>query len=40
MLSRNSNSFTGNGTFEVFDPSGKLVFAGCFTDTATALYSR
>ena len=36
-LSRDSNSFTENGTFEVADPSGKVVFAGCFADTAHRL---
>ena len=32
-----SNSFTEKGTFEVTDPSGKVVFAGCFADTAHRL---
>ena len=36
-FSSNSNSFTQNGTFEVIDPSGKVVFAGCFADTAHRL---
>ena len=33
-LSRNSNSFTENGTFEIIDPSGKVVFSGCYIATA------
>lgn len=36
---RSPNSFTENGTFEVLDPndSDKVVFSGCFTDTARRL---
>ncbi len=29
-LSRDSNSFTEKGTFDVLDPSGNVVFNGCF----------
>ncbi len=36
-LSRDSNSFTENGTFEVLEPNGNVVFSGCFKDTANRL---
>jgi len=36
-LSRDGNSFTENGTFEGIDPSGNVLFAGCFAATATRL---
>ncbi|MBA3634476.1 MAG: hypothetical protein H0W58_16965 [Acidobacteria bacterium] len=36
-LSRDGNSFTENGTFESIDPSGKVLFAGCFAGTAHRL---
>jgi hypothetical protein len=34
-LSRNANSLTGDGTVEVYDPNGNLVFTGCSNETAT-----
>ena len=36
-LSRDGNSFTENGTFEVIEPSGIVVYAGCFAATAHRL---
>ena len=36
-LSRDGNSFTENGTVEVSDPSGNVVFEGCYAATATRL---
>ena len=36
-LSRDSDSFSQNGTAEVTDPSGNVIFAGCFADTAHRL---
>ncbi len=36
-LSRDGNSFSENGTFEVIEPNGNVVYAGCFTATATRL---
>lgn len=34
-LSHNFNSLTGDGTVEVFDPNGTVVFTGCSDETAT-----
>jgi hypothetical protein len=34
-LSRDGNSFTENGAFEGIDPSGNVLFAGCFAASAT-----
>ncbi len=36
-LSHDFNSFTGYGTFEVFDPNDNLLASGCFTDAGTRL---
>ncbi len=36
-LSRDGNSFSENGTFEVIEPNGNVAYAGCFTATATRL---
>jgi hypothetical protein len=36
-LSRDGNSFTENGTFEVIEPSGTVVYAGCYAATAHRL---
>ena len=36
-LSRDGNSFTEKGTFEGIDPSGNVIFAGCFAATAQRL---
>ena len=36
-LSGDGNSFTENGTFEGIDPSGNVIFAGCFAATAQRL---
>jgi hypothetical protein len=36
-LSRDGNSFTENGTFEGVDPSGNVLFGGCFAATAHRL---
>jgi hypothetical protein len=33
-LSRDGNSFTENGTFEVIIPNGTVVYAGCFNATS------
>lgn len=33
-LSRNGNSFTEQGTFDLIAPDGTVVFAGCFEGTA------
>jgi hypothetical protein len=33
-LSRDGNSFSERGTFELRDPEDNLVFSGCFADTA------
>jgi hypothetical protein len=33
-LSRDSNSFTEKGTFEAIDPSGNVLFGGCYVATA------
>ncbi len=36
-LGSNLDSFTGHGTFEVFDPNDNLLASGCFTDAGTRL---
>jgi hypothetical protein len=36
-LSRDGNSFTENGTFEVIEPLGNVIYSGCFTATAHRL---
>ncbi len=36
-LSRDGNSFTENGTAEAIDPSGNVLFGGCFVATAHRL---
>ncbi len=36
-LSRDGNSFTENGTFEVIIPNGIVVYSGCYAATATRL---
>jgi len=36
-LSRDGNSFTENGTFEVIAPNGNVVHAGCYAATAHRL---
>jgi hypothetical protein len=36
-LSRDSNSFTEKGKFEGIDPSGNVLFAGCYAATAHRL---
>lgn len=36
-LSRDLNSFTGNGPFEVLDPNDNVVFTGCASVTSTRL---
>ena len=36
-LSRDGNSFTENGTFEVIAPNGDVVYSGCFAATAHRL---
>jgi hypothetical protein len=36
-LSGDGNSFTEKGTFEAIDPSGNIIFAGCFAATAQRL---
>lgn len=36
-LSGDGNSFTEKGTFEGIDPSGNVIFAGCFAATAQRL---
>jgi hypothetical protein len=33
-LSQDGNSFTENGTFEVIEPGGNVIYAGCFAATA------
>ena len=33
-LSRNGNSLTEQGTFELVEPSGNVVYAGCFNGTS------
>ena len=33
-LSRNGNSLTERGTFELVEPSGNVVYAGCFNGTS------
>jgi hypothetical protein len=36
-LSQDGNSFTENGTFEVIEPGGAVIYSGCFAATATRL---
>jgi len=36
-LSRDGTAFTETGTFDVVEPGGSVVYAGCFTATATRL---
>jgi len=36
-LSRNSNSFTENGTLEAIDSGGTVLFSGCYAATAHRL---
>jgi hypothetical protein len=33
-LSQDGNSFTENGTFEVIEPGGNVIYAGCYAATA------
>ncbi len=36
-LSRDGNSFTENGTFQVVEPNGNVIYAGCFNGTSHRL---
>ncbi len=36
-LSRDGNSFTEKGTFDVIIPNGNIIYSGCFSDTSHRL---